>query len=427
MSIHSSDYKKLIESISKIISIEDNVKSVLLNAEKNIEKNIEITLDNGKKEKFHAFRVQFSSVRGPCKGGIRFHHEVDLEEVNTLAALMSIKCAVVNVPFGGGKGGVTINPKKYSKKEIEKISRAWVQAMFDDIGPKQDIPAPDMYTNPQIMSFMMDEYENIANEKSPSSFTGKPLDLGGSEGRLTATAQGGVFVLEEFIKMRQMKPQKTKVAIQGFGNAGANAAMILHSLGYIIVAITDSKGGLYSKNGLDPHKILSMKNIKGYVTSVYCEGSICDLDALHRDDTKVITSDEVLSVDCDVLIPSALGGVITEDNAHDVKASIILELANGPTTLEADDILQENNCIVIPDVLANAGGVTVSYFEWVQGNIGYYWEEEEVRKKLHRIMTKAFHDCLALSQTYNINLRKASFALGIMKIVDAYKLRKGFN
>ncbi|MBT4937157.1 Glu/Leu/Phe/Val dehydrogenase [Candidatus Peregrinibacteria bacterium] len=425
MSLHFKDFLQLLHSSAKLNNISDDIIKKLSEPERVLDTEIEIELDNGEKKKFHAYRVQYSSVRGPYKGGIRFHHEVDLDEVKSLSALMAIKCAVVNIPLGGGKGGVTINPKEYSDREIERVSRAWSRAMHDYIGPDKDIPAPDVYTNPQIMAYMMDEYEKVSGNYSPASFTGKPLEIGGSEGRGTATAQGGVHVLEEYIKMKEMNPRETRVAIQGFGNAGAHAATILHGLGYKIVAISDSRGGLYSEQGLDPYQVHEAKNTKGSVTGVYCDGSVCDAAALNKSNTKVIGPKDVLEVDCDVLIPAALGGVITEENAKNVKAKIILELANGPVTPEADKALHSMGVSIIPDVLANAGGVTVSYFEWVQGRSGFFWSETEVQEKLKPIMINAFHALQDYSHRHNVVYREAAFALAVDKLAKAAAIRGG--
>ncbi len=387
------------------------------------EPTLEITMDDGSEKTFNAYRVQFNNARGPYKGGIRFHPDADIAEVKALAALMAVKCSVVNLPLGGGKGGVEVNPKELSSSELERLSRAWVQELADYIGPTKDCPAPDVYTNPQIMAYMMDEFEQIKQESIPGVFTGKPLEIGGSKGRGSATAQGGVYVLEELRKNLNKDAKDLKVAIQGFGNAGYHAANFLHKLGYTIVAVSDSRGGLYSEHGLDPQQIYKAKQAKGAVTSMYCNGEVCDAQAMQSDNVKRITNEELITCDCDVLVPAALDNVIREDNAGDVKASIILELANGPTTPEADAILESKDIKLVPDVLANAGGVTVSYFEMVQNQMNFYWTEEEVQQKLKPIMVDAFAAVWKMSQAENISMRKAAFVVGVKRIVDAMRLR----
>lgn len=416
-------YKTNVETTQKLLGLSDEALKVLLEPNQVLEETISITRDSGEKESFPAYRVQFNNARGPYKGGVRFHPGADLSEVKALAAGMAIKTAVVNIPLGGGKGGVTINPKEYSPKEIEQVARAWARAMAPHIGKSKDIPAPDVYTNPQIMAYMMDEYEKTTGESHPGVITGKPLPLGGSEGRGTATAQGGVYVLEEYIRLHDKKPKDLRVAVQGFGNAGYHAARLLHQLGFTIVAISDSRGGIYSAKGLDPQLVYRAKQEKKSVENFYCDGSVCDLERMEKDQARVITNEEIITCDCDVLIPAALDTVITEENAKDVQASIVLELANGPTTPEADTILEGRGVTVIPDVLANAGGVTTSYFEWVQNVSGFYWTEDEVLGKLKPIMVKAFTDVCTLSHSKKIPLRDAAFALGVKRIIEAETLR----
>jgi len=417
------NYLKNLEHASKILNLSDEQKKAMQNPYNTIETKIEITKDNGEKAEFDAYRVQFNNARGPYKGGIRFHPDADIDEVKSLAALMAIKCAVVKIPLGGGKGGVKCNPKEMSDSEIEQVSRAWARAMADKIGVDKDIPAPDVYTTAQVMSYILDEYEKIKGRSEPGMITGKPLILGGSLGRGTATAQGGVYVLEELRRNMGLKAKDLKVAIQGFGNAGHHAAFILQQLGYTIVAISDSKGGMYSKNGIDPHQALRVKQEKGSVNHMYCEGTICDLEKMAQDQIELISNDELLECDCDVLVPAALDNQIREDNAKNIKAKIILELANGPTTPEADKILEEKDIVVIPDVLANAGGVTVSYFEWVQNRMQYYWTEEEVAKKLKPIMVDAFGIAWRMAKAKNISLRDACFVKAVERITEAMAFR----
>lgn len=374
-------------------------------------------------KEFDAYRVQFNNARGPYKGGIRFHPGANLEEVKALASAMAIKCAVVNIPLGGAKGGVVLDPKKQTIETVEAVSRAFARSMYDFIGVDRDIPAPDVYTNAQIMSWMLDEYEKIAGKSEPGAFTGKPLALGGSQGRDTATAQGGAYVLEEYIKHSKQNRESLKVAIQGFGNAGATIAKLLHNLGYTIVAVSDSQGTLYNENGLDPIAVEKAKIEKKSVTSLYCEGTVCDTEAMQHDGAKVMDETDILFVDCDVLIPAALDNVITEKNVASVRASIILELANNPITPEADSILFENDVVVIPDVLANAGGVVVSYFEWVQNRQQYYWELSDVLHKLQSIMTVAYNDVKDTSGEKNISYRQAAYLIGTSRIIEAMRLK----
>lgn len=375
-----------------------------------IESKIEIETSLGK-EIFPVYRVQFNNARGPFKGGIRFHPAADLDEVKALAALMAIKCAVVSIPLGGAKGGVTIDPKKYNLKDLEMVSRAFAKVMQPYIGVSKDIPAPDVYTNGQIMSYILDEYEKIVGHEEFGVITGKPLELGGSLGRNIATAQGGIYVLEEIIKDLNFKIDNLKIAVQGFGNAGYTAASILNKMGAKIIAVSDSSAGVFFENGIDPEELNNFKE-KG--------GSFKDFN---KDGYKIITNEELLVLDCDVLIPAALDNQITKDNAQEVKAKIVLELANGPTTPEADKILFEKGVKLVPDVLANAGGVTVSYFEWVQNRAGDMWTEEDIFKRLKNIMVSSYKAVRDLSSEKNIDFRLSAFSLGVKRIIEAMKLR----
>ncbi len=362
-------------------------------------------------ETFPAYRVQFNNARGPFKGGIRFHPAADLDEVKALAALMAVKCAVVGIPLGGAKGGVTIDPKQYGAKDLELVARAWARAMQPHIGVAKDIPAPDVYTNSQTMAHILDEYEQIVGHEEFGVITGKPLELGGSLGRNIATAQGGIYVLSELLQNMNLRPEDMRVAVQGFGNAGYTAASILHNMDYKIVAVSDSSGGIYAEGGLDPEELNRFKE----------EGK--SLSEFSKDGFKNITNEELLVSPCDILIPAALDNQITKENAGDIKAKIVLELANGPTTPEADAILFEKGITLIPDVLANAGGVTVSYFEWVQNRSGDRWKETDVLQKLKDIMSESFKGVYALAKEKNIDLRLGAFSLGVKRIVDAMKLR----
>jgi len=379
--------------------------------------------DNGKEMELPGYRVQYNNARGPYKGGIRYHQAADLEEVKALAALMAVKTAVVNIPFGGAKGGIQVNPKELSRGELERMSRAYIRLIADSIGPDTDVPAPDVNTNPQIMAWMRDEYEKVKGVYAPAVITGKPLSYGGSLGRDKATARGGFLLLEELAKVEAIDLNEVRVAVQGFGNAGSEMAMFMHNAGAQVVAVSDSHGGIYCKNGLDPIRIHKYKLKTGSVQGQYCEGSVCDLERLKLDETEVISNEELLEIDCDVLIPAALDNVITEKNAKDVKAKTILELANGPVSPEADKILEKKGVIVVPDVLANAGGVTVSYFEWAQGRAGNQWTAERVDLELKRIMLQAFDDVRTEAKRKDLSYREAAFNIAIQRIVDAMRVR----
>lgn len=312
-----------------------------------INTTVEFKLDNGKSQTAGAYRVQYSNARGPYKGGIRYHPEADIEEVKALAALMAIKCAVVNIPFGGGKGGIQVDPKKLSKGELERMSRAYIRAIADKVGPDIDVPAPDVNTTPQIMAWMRDEYEKTKKVYAPAMITGKPMSFGGSLGRDKSTARGGFFLLEQIAKIEAINLEDARVAVQGFGNAGSEIATFLHDAGATIVAVSDSQGGIYCKNGLDPIRIHKYKQKTGSVRGQYCQGSVCDIERMKLDETENISNEDLLTIDCDILIPAALDNVITTKNAKDIKAKIILELANGPVAPEADEILAKRGVEII--------------------------------------------------------------------------------
>ncbi|MBT4539525.1 Glu/Leu/Phe/Val dehydrogenase [Candidatus Woesearchaeota archaeon] len=353
-------------------------------------------------KKYPAWRVQFNNSRGPYKGGIRFHPDVNEEEVTDLAFWMTLKTAVANLPLGGGKGGVKVNPKELSLEEIEELSRKYVQAFHSFIGPEQDIPAPDVYTTPQIMAWMKNEYEKIVGHPAPGVITGKPLEFGGSEVRNIATALGGVYVTQEAIKKLNITGKR--VAVQGFGNAGSVMAQLLYERGYTIVAISDSKSGIYNPEGIDPEEALVIKQKLGSIATVPGDK---------------ISSNGVLTVDCDILVPAALDGVITKENANEIKAKLIVELANGPTTAEADELLYQRDITVLPDVLANAGGVTVSYFEWVQNQSNGHWDAITVKTKLKEKMITAFDQLWELYQQNDYNLRTTAYLHAIKKVLSA--------
>lgn len=386
------------------------------------EKTLEVTTKNGQ-ESFPAYRVQFNNARGPYKGGIRFHPDADLEEVKALAAAMAVKCAVVNIPLGGAKGGVTIDPKVYTETDIETVARAFAVAMSDHIGVDQDIPAPDVYTTPQIMGWMLDAYEKKTGNSEPGMITGKPLEIGGSRGRGTATAQGGVFVLDQYVQDAGLEPSNLTVAIQGYGNAGAVVAHLLAERGYTIVAVSDSKGTLVNQKGLDLAAVDVAKQKGQTVTALYCDGAVCDTAAMSTAGAEVKAADAIIGVECDILIPAALDNAIRSDNVAAVQAKHILELANNPITPEADAQLYASGVTIIPDVLANAGGVTVSYFEWVQNRQQYYWDEGEVLEKLHNVMIPAYATLKAKVAAADISFRAAAYQVGLERIVAAMQAK----
>ncbi|PIR53319.1 glutamate dehydrogenase [Candidatus Peregrinibacteria bacterium CG10_big_fil_rev_8_21_14_0_10_49_10] len=385
--------------------------------------DISFQRDDGSTATFPAFRVQYNNARGPYKGGIRYHPLADEDEVKALAALMSIKTAVVNIPFGGAKGGVQCNPKELSKKELQEVSRAYMRAMVEHVGADIDCPAPDVNTNPAIMAWMRDEYEKQTRSYSPAVITGKPLSYGGSLGRDTATARGGFFILQEMMDRRAMDPEELKVVIQGFGNAGAHMAHFLHGAGYTVVAVSDSQGGIYSEEGIDPVRIEKYKRKTGQVAGEYCTGSVCDTERMKLDGVRHVSNEELLELPCDILIPAALDTVINEGNAERIQAKFILELANGPTTPEADAILQKKGVEIIPDVLANAGGVTVSYFEWTQGRSGEQWTEDQVDRELKRVILEGYKAVRREARRNEMTYRQAAFSVGVKRMLDAMKVR----
>jgi glutamate dehydrogenase (NAD(P)+) len=366
-------------------------------------------MDDGTVEVFQGFRVQYNDSRGPTKGGIRWHPEETIDTVRALAAWMTWKTSVVDIPYGGGKGGIICNPKEMSEGEKERVARGYIRAIGRFIGPKKDIPAPDVYTTPQIMAWMMDEYSKITGYNTPGVITGKPLNVGGSLGRGDATAKGGMYVLREAAKIKNIDLSKATVAIQGYGNAGQFAHSLVEEMfGSKVIAISDSKGGVLNSNGLEAKECIDTKLKKGSVVNLAGDK---------------ISNEELLELDVDVLIPAALENVITEKNASKVKAKISVELANGPTTPEADKVLHGNDCYVIPDFLANAGGVTVSYFEWVQNEAGYYWKSDRVYEELDEHMTKAFHAVNDVRSSKNVHTRLAAYMVAVQRVVDAMKVR----
>ncbi len=369
-----------------------------------------VRMDDGSTKVFHGFRVQYNDSRGPTKGGLRFHPDETIDTVRALAAWMTWKCAVVDIPLGGGKGGIICNPREMSPGELERLSRAYIRQVGRMIGLEKDVPAPDVYTTPQIMAWMMDEYSFMKGQNEFGVITGKPIPLGGSAGRGDATARGGIFTLREWGKVTGTDLKGATCAIQGYGNAGSFGHKLgAELLGLKIVAVSDSRGGIYNPDGLDYEEVFAHKQKTGKVSGF--------------PGAKEITNEELLVLDVDVLMPSALENVITAQNANDVKAKVSVELANGPTTPEADQILHKKGCFVIPDFLCNAGGVTVSFFEMVQNSYGYYWEEDLVYERLDKKMTAAFHAVYETAQEYKVHNRLAAYMVSVKRVAEAMQLR----
>lgn len=369
---------------------------------------IPVRMDDGTVKVFTGYRSQHNDAVGPTKGGVRFHPDVDEEEVKALSIWMTLKCGITNLPYGGGKGGIICDPRKMSFRELERLSRGYVRAISQIVGPTKDIPAPDVYTNSQIMAWMMDEYSRLREFDSPGFITGKPIVLGGSQGRETATARGVTICIEEAVKKKGINLQGARVVIQGFGNAGSYLAKFMHDAGAKVIGISDVYGAIHDPNGLDIDYLLDRRDSFGTVTQLFKD---------------TITNQELLELDCDILVPAAISNQITAQNAASIKASIIVEAANGPTTLEATKILTERGVLLVPDILASAGGVTVSYFEWVQNNQGYYWTEEEVNDKLSKVMISSFENIYQTSQTHQVDMRLAAYMVGIRKVAEASSFR----
>ncbi|WP_425341219.1 Glu/Leu/Phe/Val family dehydrogenase [Brevibacillus borstelensis] len=369
---------------------------------------IPVRMDNGEVKVFTGYRSQHNDAVGPAKGGIRFHPDVTEDEVKALSIWMSLKAGIVDLPYGGGKGGIICDPREMSFRELERLSRGYVRAISQIVGPTKDIPAPDVFTNSQIMAWMMDEYSRIREFDSPGFITGKPIALGGSHGRETATAKGVTICIREAAKRRGIKLEGARVVVQGFGNAGSYLSKFMHDAGAKVVGISDAYGALYDPNGLDIDYLLDRRDSFGTVTKLF---------------TNTISNKELLELECDILVPAAIENQITAQNAHNIKAQIVVEAANGPTTLEATKILTERGILLVPDVLASSGGVTVSYFEWVQNNQGYYWSEEEVIEKLEKVLVKAFENVYSLAQTRRVDMRLAAYMVGVRKMAEASRFR----
>ncbi len=369
---------------------------------------IPVRMDDGSTQVFTGYRAQHNDAVGPTKGGIRFHPNITEKEVKALSIWMSLKCGIVDLPFGGAKGGIACDPRNMSFRELERLSRGYVRAISQIVGPTKDIPAPDVFSNSQIMSWMLDEYNAINESNSPGFITGKPIVLGGSHGRETAAAKGVTICIREAAKKKDIDIKGAKVIIQGFGNAASFLAKFLHDAGAIIIGISDAYGALYDPDGLDIVYLLDRRDSFGTVTKLF---------------NHTMTNQELLEKECDILVPAAIESQITEKNAHHIRAKMIVEAANGPITSQATQILNDRGVLLVPDLLASAGGVTVSYFEWVQNNQGYFWSEEEVNEKLEVVMIKAFNRIVEISQNRNVDMRLAAYMAGVQKMAEAARFR----
>jgi len=398
-----------LDATMDLLNLTPGIRKYLRTPRKILEVAVTVKMDNGDIDIFTGFRIQHNTNRGPAKGGIRYHPDVTRDEIKALALLMTLKCTVVGIPFGGAKGGVVVDPKKLSLRELENLTRRYTFEIINNIGPDTDIPAPDVNTNPQVMAWIMDTYSIDKGHAVPGVVTGKPIEMGGSLGREYATSLGCVYTILSTLKVKGIDTTDLDAVVQGFGNAGYHCARILYDMGFKIIAVSDSGGAILNKKGLDPYKVLEhkdkTKSVKGYR------------------DAEDISPEDLLVLECDVLVPAALENQITEANAADIKASIVAEAANAPTTPKGEEILLKNGVFVIPDTLCNAGGVTVSYFEWVQGNLSYFWSEREVKLKLRDIMEKAFYEVYKVVQDKKVDMRTAASLLAVERVARAIKLR----
>jgi len=402
---------KQLDIAAQKLNLDPGIHEILKHPMRAFIVNIPVVMDDGSVRVFTGYRVQYNDALGPTKGGIRYHSDLTLDEVTALAAWMTWKTAVTGLPLGGGKGGIRCNPKEMSKAELERLTRGYARAISKFIGPFTDVPAPDVYTTAEMMAWIMDEYSEIVGYPVFGVVTGKPVNVGGSLGRNEATSRGVMYTVVEAANHLGINLKGATVAVQGYGNVGYHAARLLHEIGCKIIAVSDSKGGIYNPQGLDPVKVLEHKDKTG---------SVVDYPG-----SQLITNEQLLEMECDILVPAALENQITEKNAPNIKAKIVAEGANGPVTPEADEILYKKGIFVIPDILANSGGVIVSYFEQVQNQMNYYWTEEEVRAKLKDTITKAFNDVLKMSTQHNVNMRTAAYMLAVKRVADAMMARKG--
>jgi glutamate dehydrogenase (NAD(P)+) len=394
---------------AEYLKLDAGLRQVLRTPKRIMEVSVPTKMDNGQLKVFTGFRVQHNIARGPAKGGIRYHPNVSLDEVKALAAWMTWKTATVNIPYGGGKGGVICDPKRMSKSELERMTRRFTSEILPIIGPERDIPAPDVYTDSQTMAWIMDTYSMTVGYSSMGVVTGKPLSLGGSEGRNEATARGCLFTAEEACKLKRLSLRGSTVAVQGFGNAGSIAARLFAEKKAKIIAISDSRGGVFNSRGIDPIKAMRYKDRAGTVVGM--------------PGTSRLSNDDLLTLKCDILIPAALENVITLSNAEQIKAKIVAEAANGPTTPHADEVLTRKGIMLVPDILANAGGVTVSYFEWAQDLQGYFWQEQEVNARLEFVMKRAFHHVHEMARKHHVHMRTAAYILAVGRVADATMVR----
>lgn len=409
-----ADASLRLEQALKYVSISEDASERLKYPKASLSVSIPVRMDDGALRIFQGYRVRYDDTRGPGKGGVRYHPNVSMDEVQSLAFWMTFKCALLNLPFGGAKGGITLNPKELSKQELERLSRGYIEAIADFIGPDVDILAPDVYTNPMVMGWMMDQYNIIQRKISPAVVTGKPLTMGGSQGRDAATGTGAFYVINAILPKFEQIPSKTTIAVQGFGNVGSVVAELLAEAGYKVVAVSDSQGGIYAEKGLDIRSIRAYKNEHKEIAAIYCQDSVCNIV-----EHQLISNEELLTLDVDVLIPAALENQITEANAPDIKAKYIFEVANGPTTSAADKILEEKGIYVFPDILANAGGVTVSYFEWVQNRSGLYWSLKEVNQRLKERMVEETEKTWSIAQEFSVSMRTGAYIHALNRLGEA--------
>ena len=403
----------VVENAAQKLGYQPADYETLKHPERELQVSIPVRMDNGEIHVFTGYRVQHSTTRGPAKGGIRFHPSVNMDEVKALAAWMTFKCAVVNIPYGGAKGGVVVDPKKLSTSELRHMTRRYTAMISPIIGPEQDIPAPDVNTNPQVMGWIMDTYSMLKGHNTPGVVTGKPLAINGIPGRMSATGRGVMFTCKNILAKKGIAIQDCTVAIQGFGNVGGTAARLLYKEGFTVVAVSDVSGGVYKADGLNIYEILDfVKQNPGKMLEDY-----------HADGVQHITNREILSTECTILIPAAMENQLNSDTAGDVKATIVVEAANGPTSLNGDKILGQRGITVVPDILCNAGGVVVSYLEWVQNQQAIYWEETETNTKLKHVMDRSFEEVCAMAEEKKVTLREAAYMIAIQRVVGAKKIR----
>ncbi len=402
------EFQAVLRDAIDLLDYSGSVFDFLKEPIRTLEVRFPVRMDDGSIRVFTGYRVQHNDATGPTKGGVRFHPDVNEDEVKALAGWMSLKCGITNLPYGGAKGGIVVEPRELSMGELERLSRGYVRAISQLVGPNKDIPAPDVYTNAQIMAWMLDEYDHLREFDSPGFITGKPIVLGGSQGRATATSRGLQYVIEIISELENFPINEMRVIIQGFGNVGSNLALFLYESGAKIVGISDVHGAIYDESGLDIPYLIDRKDSFGNVTQLF---------------DNLLTNSEILERKCDILVPAAIGGQITKENVDRLQCNIIVEAANGPTTKAAAAILDEKGVRIVPDVLANAGGVIVSYFEWVQNNQGYYWSKEEVESKLKVKMTDSFNEVYKLSKELNVTMKVAAYVVGVRYLVDSSGLR----